>query len=132
MGDRTGEVVPPQQAADRDAYHYAPGVVVETGRLLFVAGQTGRTAQGRAIADPREQLVAAFEGLGQVLAAAGAGFADVVDLTTYHVGFDEMRLFVELKEQYFTGPTYPAWTAIGVAQLAMPGLLAEIKCTAAV
>jgi enamine deaminase RidA (YjgF/YER057c/UK114 family) len=36
-----------------------------------------------------------------------------------------------VKDRFFTNPErLPAWTALGVAALAMPGLSAEIKCTA--
>jgi enamine deaminase RidA (YjgF/YER057c/UK114 family) len=52
-----------------------------------------------------------------------------VDLVTYHTDMRDLMRFMEVKNRYFT-KDYPAWTAIGVSALAMPGLLVEIKATA--
>jgi len=52
-----------------------------------------------------------------------------VDLVTYHTDMRDIMRFLEVKNRYFT-KDYPAWTAIGVSALAMPGLLVEIKATA--
>ncbi len=54
-----------------------------------------------------------------------------MDLITYHTDMRDLQLFIEVKDRYFTNlEQLPTWTAIGVAALAMPGLSAEIKCTA--
>lgn len=51
-------------------------------------------------------------------------------MTTYHVQMRQhMPLFREVKNQVFPRGTC-AWTAIGVSELAHPGLLVEIKCVA--
>jgi enamine deaminase RidA (YjgF/YER057c/UK114 family) len=51
-------------------------------------------------------------------------------MTTFHVGLMEhLRAFVEAKDEV-VGEPYPAWTAIGVSALAMPGALVEVKITA--
>jgi enamine deaminase RidA (YjgF/YER057c/UK114 family) len=65
-----------------------------------------------------------------VLAAAKLDFGDVVELTTFHVGLREhLGTFVAVKDRYLEAP-YPAWTAIGVVELAVPGALVEIRVTA--
>lgn len=107
---------------------YAPAVRV--GEMLYVVGQVGRTAAMEVIADPAEQFAAAWENLRIVLEAAGCGFDDVVDMTTYHVEMSRhMPVFREVKNRVFPRGGY-AWTAIGVSELAHPGLLVEIKCVA--
>ncbi|MBB2499309.1 RidA family protein [Amycolatopsis echigonensis] len=111
---------------------YSPGVVVANRRLVFVAGHTGQDDEGRPIADPEAQFVSLFERLRQVLAAADGSFADVVDMTSYHVSFDTLEVFLKVKARYLTGPVQPAWTAIGVSALGIPGCLVEVKLTAAV
>jgi enamine deaminase RidA (YjgF/YER057c/UK114 family) len=107
---------------------YAPALQV--GNTLYCAGQVGRTEDLQVIADPEQQFAAAWDNLRQVLAAGGCSFEDVVDLTTYHVGLQEhMPLFRTVKDRVFPRGTCP-WTCIGVAELAHPGMLVEIKCVA--
>ena len=65
-----------------------------------------------------------------MLTKAGVSFADVVDMTTFHVGLQaHLRTFAKVKDRYLK-PPYPAWTAIGVSELAVPGGLVEIKVVA--
>jgi len=72
-----------------------------------------------------------FRNVRKVLSAAGATFDDVVDMVTYHTDARDLELFIKVKDRYFTNlERLPTWTAIGVSFLAMPGLFAEIKCTA--
>lgn len=107
---------------------YAPAVRV--GRTLYCAGQVGRTPELDVIAEPRAQFQAAWDNLRHVLAAGGCTFDDVVDMTTYHVDLhNHMAVFREVKNAVFPRGRC-AWTVIGVAELAHPGLLVEIKCTA--
>ena len=53
----------------------------------------------------------------------------MVEMVTYHTEMRDLALFMEVKNEYFTGRV-PTWTGIGVTSLAMPGLVVEIKCTA--
>ncbi|QYD68257.1 hypothetical protein KZJ38_18645 [Paraburkholderia edwinii] len=67
---------------------------------------------------------------GRFRDAAGCTFEDVVEMTTYHVQMSvHMSVFREVKNRVFPRGKC-AWTAIGVSELAHPGLLAEIKCVA--
>jgi enamine deaminase RidA (YjgF/YER057c/UK114 family) len=54
----------------------------------------------------------------------------VVEMTTYFTSMGDLPVFVTVKERFFTTTPYPAWTAIGVNDLAPPGLRVEIKATA--
>jgi enamine deaminase RidA (YjgF/YER057c/UK114 family) len=55
----------------------------------------------------------------------------LVELVSYHVRIDEqLTTFREIKERYVMRE-FPAWTILGVASLARPNLLAEIKAVAA-
>lgn len=86
----------------------------------------------RVIDDPEAQFEAAWTNLETVLAAAGRGLADVIDMTTYHVGLEtHFALFKLVKDRRFPRGL-AAWTAIGVSALSRPGLLLEIKATALV
>jgi enamine deaminase RidA (YjgF/YER057c/UK114 family) len=109
---------------------YAPALRVE--RLLFVAGQVGRTPDLRIVEDPQEQFVQCFENLRTVLAAAGCGFADIVDLTTFHVDMPlHWEAFRAVKNRMLPPGAFPM-TAVGVTALAAPGMLLEVKATALV
>ena len=127
---QTEAVIPPSVAATAASYEYSPGVIVPAGDLLFVSGQIGRDATGQVIADPEQQFVAAFENLQSILVQAGATMADVIDITTFHTSMADLAVFAKVKARFLATTPYPAWTAIGITELALPGVLVEIKATA--
>lgn len=109
---------------------YLPGLRV--GNFLFLAGQVGRSPDLGIVTDPKAQFEACFENLRTVLAAAGCTFADIVDMTTYHVDMDRhWPAFREVKNRLLPRGTFP-WTAVGVTALADPAFLLEVKATACV
>jgi enamine deaminase RidA (YjgF/YER057c/UK114 family) len=121
-------LVPKGMEMAYDRFHFAPAV--RAGRWLRCSGQLGTDERFQAIAEPEAQFVQAFENVKSVLAAAKADFRDVVELTTFHVGLREhLGTFIKVKDRYLE-PPYPAWTAIGVVELAAPGALVEIRVTA--
>lgn len=121
-------IVPPSMQTLVERAGYAPAVRV--GTTLYCAGQVGRTAALEVIMDPEAQFIACWENLREVLAAAGCTFEDVVEMTTYHVTMSQhMAVFRDVKNRLFPRDLC-AWTSIGVAELAHPGLLVEIKCIA--
>ena len=122
-----GDIIPPGMENLFERFRYAPGVLVDD--TLYIAGQVGRDADLKVVEGTEAQFVQAFENVGKVLRAAGAGFDDVVEMVTYHVDMRDLQLFMQVKNRYFTGRV-PAWTGIGVTALAMPGLVVEIKCVA--
>ena len=96
-----------------------------------VAGQVGIHADGSVPERAEEQIDLAFKRLGAILAHEGLGFEDLVELVSYHVRIDEqLTAFREIKERYIVRD-FPAWTILGVASLARPNLLIEIKAVAA-
>jgi enamine deaminase RidA (YjgF/YER057c/UK114 family) len=110
-------------------FNYAPAVAA--GGLLFIAGQIGVRADGTVPVCVEEQVDLAFQRLGAILQAAGLGFEDLVELVSYHVDVDKQLVaFREIKDRYIKEEA-PAWTILGVAALARPTLLVEIKAVAA-
>ena len=124
------ETVVPEDMKDvHERFRYSPGV--KAGSLLLMAGQLGRDEHLNAVEDKEAQFAQAFENVEKVLSAAGATFDDVVDMVTYHTDMRDLELFMKVKDRFVTNlEQLPTWTALGVAALAMPGLFAEIKCTA--
>ena len=122
-------VYPESRQASYDAYGYS--AAVKSGGFLFVSGQVGIDEAGAAIKDPAGQFQAAFSNLGEVLSAAGCGFDDVVDVTSFHVNMHEhFDAFAAAKQRVFPAAPFPNWTAIGVVNLADADLLLEIKAIA--
>jgi len=127
---QTSAIVPAGMESSGPDYGFAPGRVA--GGLLFVAGQIGVDGTGTLGATEEEQARLALANLARVLEAAGCSFADIVEMTTMHVG-DCTKVngwFLELKKDLFADP-YPAWTSMGVTSLAIPGALIEISAVAA-
>jgi len=121
-------VVPRGQEAYYDQFHFAPAI--KDGNRLYCSGVIGVGADGKPPADPEAQFTCAFEGVKAVLTAAGVGFAEVVEMTSFHVGLQQhLATFMKVKDRYVQQP-YPAWTAIGITELAFPGGLVEIKVIA--
>lgn len=121
-------VIPKGMEAYYDQFHFAPAV--KDGNRLYCSGVIGVGADGKPPADPEAQFTQAFDSLQSVLTTAGVTFAEVIDMTTFHVGLQtHLRTFMKVKDRYIKLP-YPAWTAIGVSELAFPGALVEIKVIA--
>jgi enamine deaminase RidA (YjgF/YER057c/UK114 family) len=112
-----------------EQFHFAPAV--RDGKTLYCSGQVGWAGPGhKPPADPKEQFKLAFENLRQVLEAAGADFDDIVEITPPRRNA-ALAVFSAVKADFIKQP-YPAWTAIGVSELAIPGALVEIRATARV
>ena len=125
MSDR---IIPASQQAMYDNFHFAPGV--KAGNLLVMSGQVGMDGSGKSPEDLVEQFRLAFQNVEAVLLEAGGDLSSVVELTSYHIGMREhLRDFIAVKDELIKEP-YPAWTAIGGTELAMPGAVVEIRAQA--
>ncbi|MEY5099069.1 MAG: hypothetical protein RJA36_1788 [Pseudomonadota bacterium] len=127
MSDREAIIPAGMEAVYRDI-HYAPAV--RAGNTLYISGQIGRNEQMQLVEEKEAQFVQTFENLKKVLDAAGASFDDIVDITSFHTDMRDLPLYMKVRDRYFTG-NYPAWTAIGAAQLCgQPGYFLEVKAVA--
>lgn len=115
-------VIPEHARKTYENFHFAPAV--RHGDLILCSGQIGRGDTAEA------EFRNAWEEIGKTLAAAGSSYEDIVELTSYHVGMREtIQTFMQVKDEYVKEP-YPAWTAIGITELAFPDARAEIRVTA--
>ena len=127
MNDRE-PIIPSGMQAVYDDIHYAPAVRV--GDTLYISGQIGRDGNMQLVEEKEAQFVQTFENMKKVLDAAGFGFGDVVDVTSFHTDMRDLPLYMKVRDRYFTAD-YPAWTAIGAAQLCgSPGYFLEVKAVA--
>mgnify|MGYP001167108685 FL=1 len=146
-------IIPPALQGVYDNWHYAPAVA--TNGFIICSGIIGTSPDGEppaedglagakattaeasnalnalmAVRDPEAQFSTAFEALRAILHAAGAEMSDLVEITTYHVDISRhMETFMRVKDRFIHAP-YPAWTAIGVSELIVPGGLMEIRAVA--
>ena len=110
--------------------HYADAV--EANGLLFVSGIVPVDADGRVIGgeDVVEQARQVFRNMGEVLAVAGAGFADVVKVTVFLTDVDDRARINPVRQEVF-GEARPASTLVEISRLAIPGAKIEVECVAA-
>ena len=121
-------VIPKGMENQYEEWQIAPGRRV--GDTLYCSGQIGFGPDGTLPADAETQFANAFEAVGAILAEAGGSFADLVEVSSFHVGLlEHMGTFQKVRERYLSKP-YPAETAVGVAELGIPGAVVEIKATA--
>ena len=117
-----GPVIPADSQTSYDRFHFAPAYRV--GDTLYVSGVIGT---GESLED---EFASAFENLTNVLAEAGFTLADVVEMTTFHVDMSTtLGAFMAARDAALSEP-WPAWTAIGCTELAIPTGRAEVKVTA--
>jgi 2-aminomuconate deaminase len=110
------------------------------GDFIFVSGTSSRRADdsiagatrevnGQPLLDIRVQTRAVIENIRDILAAAGASLADLVEVSAFLVSMDDFAGYNEVYSEFF-GFDGPARTTVAVAQLPHPQLLIEIKAVA--
>ena len=72
-----------------------------------------------------------FDSLGQILAAAGCGFADMLTVTIFLRDIEDRAKINPVRERVF-GATRPASTLVEVSKLVYPDLLIEINAVAGI
>ena len=117
---------------------YSHAAEVQPGsRLLFMGGRASVAADGSTVGpgDIAAQVRQAFSNMRQVLAAAGMNFSNVVLLTTFLVGEDNIPGFyasrAELFDDIYPDRQYPPNTLLIVNRLVHDDLLVEIQGIAA-
>ncbi|MET9339470.1 MULTISPECIES: RidA family protein [unclassified Nonomuraea] len=114
--------------------------VRRAGDFLYVSGTSSRRPDntfagvevdelGTTDLDIRAQTRAVIENIGDILRAAGADLADLVQITTYLVNMNDFKGYNEVYAEFFdeTGPTR---TTVAVHQLPHPHLLIEMQAVA--
>lgn len=124
-------LAPRGMEASYHRWHYSP--VVKVGDTVTVSGiPAGRGATYE------DKVRGMFESLRAHLATAGATLADVVEITTYHVGPQdpaafgaEFAKFAPIHHEFFPSH-YPAWSAVAVSALLQPGAPVELRAVAVI
>ncbi len=128
-------LVNPDGLPQPDAYRQLS--IAEGSRLVFLAGQVARDAEGTPVGpgDLAAQVEQAYLNVGRAMAGIGGSFDDVAKLTVYVVDWtpDKYPLLIEGVERAAAtlgvDPVKPV-TLIGVSALGEPDILVEVEATA--
>ncbi|HEY1761889.1 MAG TPA: Rid family hydrolase [Acidimicrobiales bacterium] len=105
---------------------------VLVGETLRLTGHTGDAADGSFSDDPETQIRQVFRNIQFTLIEAGADWPDVVEINSYHIGFQrQVDVVLSVAAEFLDDP-YPAWTAVGVSELIFPEAIVEMSCVAVV
>lgn len=107
---------------------YSHGVIVESGRTLYVAGQTSRDLQGNIVCkgDAAGQTRQTLENMKRVVEGAGGRMEDVAKTTVFITDLKYRDAVGQVRKEFFKGDP-PANTLLVVAGLADPAFLVEIE-----
>jgi 2-iminobutanoate/2-iminopropanoate deaminase len=116
-------------ARPASAYHHA--VVVERpARELYMSGQLGERADGSISSDFTEQARQIWINIKAILAEGSMGVGDIVKVTSYIVGRENIPAYVAVHRDE-VGEHLPPWTLVLVAGLGSPRYLVEVEAIAA-
>jgi enamine deaminase RidA (YjgF/YER057c/UK114 family) len=105
---------------------YSPAILAEGQRLLFISGQGPRDDD----ADIETQIRQTFEQIQAIAEAAGGGMQNIVMIRAYFLNMArDLAAFRKVRQEFLVEP-YPAATAVGTTELAVPGLQVEIEAFA--
>jgi enamine deaminase RidA (YjgF/YER057c/UK114 family) len=101
-------------------------------RIIFIAGQTGVDAGGKAAQGFRAQAMQAFENIKTALNSVGGDFEHVVKITTYLTDIEQdADAYREVRALFFANKaTLPASTLLQITRLANPSYLIEVEAMA--
>ena len=107
---------------------YSHGVIVESGRTLYVAGQIACDAQGKVVCkgDAAGQTRQLLENMKQVIEGAGGRMEDVAKTTVFITDIKYREAVSRVRKEFFKGEP-PASTLVVVAGLADAEVLVEIE-----
>jgi enamine deaminase RidA (YjgF/YER057c/UK114 family) len=102
---------------------------VKAGEFLFIAGMVSPGA------DFEAQCAGVFAQIGEALKSAGAGWANVVQFTTYLVHSQDIPRFMQFRlrefARLFPNGAYPPNTLLIVDRLVQEQFLVEVQTVAA-
>jgi enamine deaminase RidA (YjgF/YER057c/UK114 family) len=121
-------VVPESGRSVYKNFHFSQAV--KTSGLLLCSGQIGTNPDHSLPESAEDEFRNAWRSVGEVLREAGLGFENIIEYTSYHVNLGQnLKAFMKARDEVLSEP-WPAWTAIGISELAVPGARVEIRVIA--
>jgi enamine deaminase RidA (YjgF/YER057c/UK114 family) len=110
---------------------YSHAVEVPPGaRLVFASGQLGISRDDQVPEDAGEQADLCFRAIGEILAAAGMGFGDIVRINAFVSDREHLAPYMAVRDRYVGSPP-PASTLMIVSGFARPAFKVEVEVIAA-
>lgn len=110
---------------------YANGLLVPTGKTLYISGQVGWDKDARIVSpDFATQFLQTLDNVIAVVRAAGGGTEHIVKLLAFVTDLDAYRAAMPAIGEGWRsrmGKYYPAMSLVKVAGLLEPGALVEIE-----
>jgi enamine deaminase RidA (YjgF/YER057c/UK114 family) len=101
---------------------------IVTGDTIYLSGVVASVREGET--DLRLAYTRAFDRIGEILKNAGAGWDDVVEITSFHTDLTTQMPAIVAVKKIYVKPPFPAWTAIQVSRLIPSNGITEIKIVA--
>ena len=77
--------------------------------LIICSGQIGNSPDRTIPESVLDEFRNAWKSVGEVLKAAGLGYSDIVEMTSYHVGLQEnIGDFMKARDEVLSEP-WPTW-----------------------
>ncbi len=111
-------------------FGYSHVVGIPAGRLVWTSGQVAIDAAGNVPEGWEAQTRLSFENVGRALAAEGAGWSDVVKLTYFVTGVEEIAAVRSVRDEFVSTEQPPTSSLVQVAGLFRPDLLIEVEAVA--
>ncbi|HEX8642085.1 MAG TPA: Rid family hydrolase [Allosphingosinicella sp.] len=110
----------------QEEWGYSDAVVA--GDTIYLSGIVVGLRQGET--DLEAAYDRTYRLIGSILGRAGAGWDDVVDITSYHTDVTQQMPAIVAVHRRYVGAPFPAWTAIDVDRLIPDRGITEIKIVA--
>jgi enamine deaminase RidA (YjgF/YER057c/UK114 family) len=121
-------IVPQSGKSAYQHFHFSQAV--KAGGLLICSGQIGTNKDHSLPQSVEDEFRNAWQSIGEILREAGLGFENIVEYTSFHVGLGKnIKAFMKVRDEFLSEP-WPAWTALGISELAVPGARVEIRVIA--
>ncbi|MEV0428727.1 RidA family protein [Micromonospora sp. NPDC050495] len=116
-----------------DRFAHVARLDLPGGALLVLSGQVGVDEHGVIVepGDVRAQSERIFALIGDLLAAHGATFDDVLHVRTFLTDLGDLAGYAAVRGRYFPR-TRPASTTVEVSRLFLDGAVLEVEVMAAV
>lgn len=133
-GPQAGKPLLEKYNAEPHGGDFYQGVIVNGGRLIYLAGQVANHPDNRiaGVGDWQRQAEKVYENIGHLLRAAGATPASAVKETTWVLDIASWRQHGTPVRRAFYQGDFPASTLIEIPGLARPEFLVEIEVIAAI
>ncbi|GGA24751.1 RidA family protein [Dyella nitratireducens] len=112
---------------------YTHVITVDGGRTVYIAGQVPLDQHGQLVGagDFAAQVRQTFENLKTALAAGGASFSDIVEMTTYVTDMSQVDTYRKIRDEYMSGPM-PTASLVEVKGLFRKDVMLEVSAVAVV